>query len=46
MNAIISAVRGPHAMISSNYSRPDLLNTFMPLSESSKAFLEVILVNP
>jgi hypothetical protein len=33
-------------MISSPFSRQDLLKTFMPLSESGKAFLEVMLVNP
>ena len=33
-------------MISSPYSRQDLLKTFMPLSESGKAYLEVLLVNP
>lgn len=33
-------------MISSIYSRQDLLKTFVPLSDSGKAFLEVMLVNP
>lgn len=33
-------------MISSLYSRQDLLKTFVPLSDSGKAFLEVVLVNP
>lgn len=33
-------------MISSLYSRPDLLKTFIPLSDSGKTFLEVMLVNP
>lgn len=33
-------------MISSLYSRQDLLKTFVPLSDSGKAFLEVMLVNP
>lgn len=33
-------------MISSQYSRQDLLKTFMPLSESGKTFLEVMLVHP
>lgn len=35
-----------HPMISSIYSRQDLVKTFLPLSESGKAFLEVMLVNP
>lgn len=33
-------------MISSLYSRQDLVKTFLPLSESGKSFLEVMLVNP
>jgi hypothetical protein len=33
-------------MISSSFSRQDLLKTFMPLSDSGKAFLEVLLVSP
>jgi hypothetical protein len=33
-------------MTSAPYSRQDLLKTFMPLSESGKSYLEILLVNP
>lgn len=32
-------------MLSSLFSKPDLLKTFTPLSESGKAYLEILLVN-
>ena len=33
-------------MITSQYSKQDLLKSFLPLSDSGKAFLEIMLVNP
>lgn len=33
-------------MISSLFSKPDLIKTFQPLSDSGKAYLEIQLVNP
>ncbi|GEM_PF-2166470 len=35
---------GKH-MLSSLFSKPDLLKTFIPLSETGKAYLEILLVN-
>ena len=32
-------------MLSSLFSKPDLLKTFVPLSETGKAYLEILLVN-
>jgi hypothetical protein len=34
------------AMMTSIFSKPDLLKTFLPLSESGNTFLEIMLVNP
>src|SRR3954470_2453000 len=38
--------RGGFAMMTALYSKQDLLKTFVPLSQSGKAFLEIMMVNP